>query len=241
MRNSITPPPSNVLERVRALLAKAESTTFEAEAEALTVKAQELMARHRIEQTMLDAGTRGPRAQPTSRRIQVDDPYSGAKALLLAHIADANGCHAVWSKPARCSTVFGFEDELDAVEELFTSLLVQASGALLRAGSKRDAYGRSRTKSFRRSFLLAFATRIGQRLRAAVGATIADVSATTGTELVPLLAHRKAETQAAARAAFPHTRPMSVSASDGEGWSAGAAFADRADLGGSGGFERLSA
>jgi hypothetical protein len=34
---------------------------------------------------------------------------------------------------------------------------------------------------------------------------------------------------------------MSTSASDGEGWRAGTAFGDQADLGGAGGFERISA
>ncbi|MET0324191.1 MAG: DUF2786 domain-containing protein, partial [Ilumatobacteraceae bacterium] len=42
-----------VLVKVRALLAQAESTTFEAEAETFTAKAQELMARHAIDAAML--------------------------------------------------------------------------------------------------------------------------------------------------------------------------------------------
>lgn len=62
------------------------------------------------------------------------------------------------------STVFGFMADLDAVELLFTSLLVQANAAMLRAGAKRDAHGRSRTRAFRQSLLLAYATRIGERL-----------------------------------------------------------------------------
>ena len=37
-----------MLERVRALLAKAESTTFPEEADALTAKAQQLMTRHAL-------------------------------------------------------------------------------------------------------------------------------------------------------------------------------------------------
>ena len=120
-------------------------------------------------------------------------------------------------------------------------MLLQATGALLRAGSKRDAYGRSRTKRFRRSFLVAFAVRIGARLSAVVETTIADVSSASGTDLVPILHRRTVETEAAARAAFPHTARMSTSASDGEGWRAGTAFGDQADLGGAGGFERISA
>ena len=223
--------PARVLEKVRALLAKAESTAFESEAEALTAKAQELMARYRIERAMLDAD--GPRGsnEPSARRIRVDDPYAHAKALLLASIADTNGCRAVWSAELGWSTVFGFEDELAAVEELFTSLLVQATRALQRAGPKRDRFGRSRTTRFRRSFLVAFAVRVGQRLRDTVDATVNDMSVATGTALVPLLARRAAAAADAARAAFPHTRPASPPVSDGEGWHAGTAFGDQVNLG----------
>jgi len=219
-----------LLEKVRALLAKAESTSFPAEAEALTAKAQELMTRHRIEQAMLDATGAGRTVGPTKRRIVIPDPYAGAKSLLLAGIADANGCRMVWSSHDRVAHVFGFDDELAVVEELFTSLLVQATGALAREGSKRDAFGRSRTKRFRRAFLLAFGVRISQRLRETVASTVDDAGTATGVELVPLLADRVAETEAALRAAFPRTRSMSVSINDGEGWRAGTAFGERANL-----------
>ena len=48
-----------ILDKVRALLAKAESTEFPEEAEAYTAKAQELMARHRIDRAVLGATGRG--------------------------------------------------------------------------------------------------------------------------------------------------------------------------------------
>ena len=44
---------AGVLAKVRALLAKAESTTFEAEAEALTAKAHQLMVRHTIDEALV--------------------------------------------------------------------------------------------------------------------------------------------------------------------------------------------
>jgi hypothetical protein len=222
--------PRGVLDKVRALLAKAESTTFDAEADAFTAKAQELMTRHRIDRAVLDARGSGRGEEPVGRRIGVDDPYTDAKAVLLGNVADANGCRAVWSKSLGFTTVFGFADELDAVEELFTSLLVQSTAALRRAGSKQDRYGRSRTKSFRRSFLLAFAVRIGQRLRESVESVVETVSAETGTALVPILAVRSGATTAAANAVFPETRGFSAAATDGEGWHAGTRFADQADL-----------
>jgi hypothetical protein len=168
--------------------------------------------------------------EPVGRRVGLDDPYAEAKATLLATIADANGCRAVWSKNLGFSTLFGFASDLDAVEELFTSLLVQATAALRREGSKHDRVGRSRTTRFRRSFLVAFAVRIGQRLREAVDATVDAVSDETGTALVPILASRDEAVQAAAEAAFPHAGAFSPAASDGEGWYAGTLFGDRADL-----------
>ena len=222
--------PASVLERVRALLAKAESTTFDAEADAFTAKAQELMARHRIDRAVIAARGESRADEPVGRRVGLDDPYVEAKAALLATIAGANGSRAVWSKNMGFSTLFGFASDLDAIEELFTSLLVQVAAALRREGSKHDRAGRSRTTRFRRSFLVAFATRIGQRLREAVDATVDAVSDETGTALVPVLASRDEAVRAAADAAFPEAGAFSPAASDGEGWYAGTLFGDRADL-----------
>jgi len=242
VRNSQPPgPPERILEKVRGLLAKAESTEFPAEAEALTAKAQELMARHCIEQAMLDDGAPGPRVEPTSVRIVVDAPHASAKVQLLQAVAGANGCRTIWSQHERVAHTFGFADDLAAVELLFTSLLVQATVAVHRAGPQRDQFGRVRTASFRRSFLLAFAVGVGRRLREAADATVEEMSATAGTDLVPVLGRRRAEVEAAVREAFPFTRRMSSSTANADGWRAGTASAATADLGGAGGFGRLSA
>jgi hypothetical protein len=223
--------PPAMLSKVRALLAKAESTTFDAEAEALTAKAQELMARHRIDRAVLEHAFQASRTRAVGRRIAVDDPYAEAKALMLGEIAAANGCQAVWSKGLGFTTAFGFADELDAVEELFTSLLVQAAVALQREGSKVDRDGRSRTTRFRRSFLVAFGVRIGRRLRDTVAATVTAAEAETAVALVPILAERDAAAKRAASAAFPEAGLVSPAATDGEGWYAGTLFGDLADLG----------
>ena len=57
-----------MLGRVRALLAKAESTEFPEEAEALSARAQELMARYSIDYAVLAAGS-GDTDQPVARRL----------------------------------------------------------------------------------------------------------------------------------------------------------------------------
>ncbi len=221
--------PGAILDRVRALLAKAESTTFDAEADALTAKAQELMTRHRIDRAAVRAHSR-QREEPIGRRLGVDDPYADAKATLLNNVAANNGAKAVWSKHLGFSTVFGYPDELDVIEELFTSLLVQATAALRREGSKVGPTGKSRTTRFRRSFLFAYAVRIDQRLRQTVDATVQEAQVETGTALVPVLAARDAAARAAAQAAFPEMTFTSPSITDREGWVAGTVFGDTADL-----------
>lgn len=223
--------PPGLLERVRALLAKAESTPFDAEAEAFTAKAQELMARHRIDRVVLESTDRRRDEAPTGRRLLIDDPYADAKAMLLQAISVANGGHSVWSKGMGFSTVFAFTDELDIIEDLFTSLLVQATAALRREGSKHDRRGRSRTTRFRRSFLVAFANRIGHRLQEATDAAVATAEAETGRSLVPVLASRAAAAEEAAIRTFPQLSAFAPSATDGEGWHAGTLLGDRADLG----------
>jgi hypothetical protein len=150
---------------------------------------------------------------------------------MLGEIAAANGCHAVWSRDLGFSTVFGFPDELGAVEELFTSLLVQATLRLRAEGSKLDRYGRSRTTRFRRSFLVAFGVRIGRRLRETVAATVRAADSESSVALVPILTARDDAVKQAASETFPEADMFSPSASDGEGWHAGTLFGDVADLG----------
>jgi hypothetical protein len=228
---------SGLLAKVRALLAKAESTPFDAEAEALTAKAQSLMARHRIDHAVLHASVPSGGEQPAGRRITIDDPYAEAKAALLDGIANANGGHAVWGKRLGFSTVFAFPDELLGIEALFTSLLVQSTAALQREGSKVDGGGHSRTTRFRRSFLVAFAVRIGNRLAEAVAMSVTEAEAATRLDggdaaaLVPILADRDDAARAAAAEAFPHSGTYRPSATDREGWFAGTAFGDLADVG----------
>ena len=160
---SAVPADERMLSRIRSLLAKAESTEFAEEAEALSGRAQELMAKYSIDHALLAAET-GQAETPGGRRIAVDNPYEAPKATLLQIVAQANRCRVVWSKDLGLVTVIGFPADLDAVELLFTSLLVQANTAMLRSGGKRDGAGRSRTRAFRQSFLLAYAVRIGERL-----------------------------------------------------------------------------
>ena len=222
------PPDAGVLRKVTSLLAKAESTTFPGEAEALTAKAQQLMTRYAIDRAQLEAG-RGAEPVAGGRRVAVDDPYARARFLLLAAVADANRCRTVWTSAWGFATVFGDEGDLDAVEMLYTSLLVQATRAMV-LEPRPAAAGGGGTRSFRHAFLVAFAGRIGQRLAAAAAQVTAE-AAERSTALVPLFTARREAADRALATAFPDTRSLRVSAGNAAGWQAGVRAADRAELG----------
>ncbi|MGQ4354070.1 DUF2786 domain-containing protein [Streptomyces drozdowiczii] len=223
-----------MLTRIRALLAKAEATGYPEEAEALTTKAQELMARHSIDEALLAARTHGGRT-PGACRIGVDAPYETAKAILLDAVASANRCRAVWNSDLGFTTVVGFEADLDAVELLHTSLLVQGAAAMTRAEAGQRAGGRKRTKTFRQSFLMAYAQRLGSRLADGTARAMVEAESDTaaGTALLPVLAARDLAVTETADQMFPRTTTTRVrGATDLDGWTHGTAAADRARMGG---------
>jgi uncharacterized protein DUF2786 len=216
-----------MLDRVRALLAKAESTDFAEEADAYTAKAQELMARHRIDHALLVATT-GERDRPVVRRVAVDNPYEAPKSLLLQVVAEANSCRAVWAKRFGFSTVVGFLTDLDSTELLFTSLLVQATRAMTQARPSVDEYGRNTTRSFRQSFLTAYASRIGERLSAATEEAARE--AADSAQYLPVLAARDEAVRDVFEKQFPDLAHHSTAVNNRQGWASGRAAADRAAL-----------
>ena len=230
-----------MLTRIRALLAKAEATGYPQEAEALTAKAQELMARHSIDEALLaDRTHRGD--VPGACRIGVDAPYETAKAILLDAVASANRCRAVWNGAFGFSTVVGFEPDLEAVELLHTSLLVQGTSAMTRAEAAQRASGRKRTKTFRQSFLMAYAHRIGERLARTteqVTGQVAERAAERAAEdgargvdaLLPVLAARDVAVADRTDRMFPQTVATRVrGVTDAEGWNHGTSAADAAHV-----------
>ena len=143
-----SPADERMLGRIRALLAKAESTEFAEEAEALSGRAQELMAKYSIDHALLAAES-GQAETPGGRRIAVDNPYEAPKATLLQIVAQANRCRVVWSKDARP----GHRHRLPGRPGRGRAAVHLAAGP----GQHRDApgrrqagrHGRSRTRAFR--------------------------------------------------------------------------------------------
>ncbi len=216
-----------MLTRIRALLTKAESTTFAEEADAYTSKAQDLITRYAIDEALLVDESHG--FDVRSRRVHVENPYAAVKVQLLGAVANVNRVKAIWDDHHGFATITGLPVDLDLVDMLFTSLLIQATRAMTEAGAtERGGHRLDRSPSFRRAFLMSYAGRIGERLAEAGDRAQHEAAASHGAELVPLLARQKAAVEQEFERLFPDSRPMGARRVDARGWHAGRAAADKA-------------
>lgn len=215
------------LARVRSLLAKAEhASTPPAEAEAMSEKAAELMARYALDRALVDAATPGSMG-PQAREIRVDAPYATPKVLLLARVAAAYGVRAVVASDGegRLCTLVGFECDIAVVELLFTSLLVQANFAMVEA-----SHGQRRVRAFRHAFLLGYSATVGRRISEAQRRAVDEASSSGSPAAAVVLADRSKEVARAVGEMFPRLSPLRTTLSDGGGLEAGRAAGKRADI-----------
>lgn len=127
--------------------------------------------------------------------------------------------------------MLGFPADLAAVELLHTSLLVQATAAMLRGRAERGKGSSRRTKGYDESFLNAFALRIGERLRAATAATDrAAARERDDDRLLPVLAARSDAVRERLDQLFPGVTRHRLQVRDAEGWTSGTSAADAASL-----------
>jgi len=143
-----------VLQKVRGLLAKAESTEFEAEAAALTAKAQELMTRHAIDRAALHVGQAVGR--PSIIRVAIEAPYVDPKSLLLQLVAGIAWWVVATLLLARAWSSGGGPDEAAVLRALaiggYAQILVASLayfGPVLRGGGhERLSAGFATTRSW---------------------------------------------------------------------------------------------
>jgi len=227
-----TEPPSALLDRVRKLLAKAEADgVTPPEAEALTAKAAELMARYGIDRALL-AATRPETDQPASRIIDIASPWAQVRAHLLAGLAGAMRCQAILLSPERGGArvhVFGYASDLERADILYTSLLLQMAHGLTAATVPAWV---SSPRAWRRSWLLGFAAAVVARVKAAEDRAAATASAHEhgGPSTALVLADRSVVIRRNVEQAYPVTRQARVTYT-GNGYRDGYAKGQQADIG----------
>jgi len=171
-------------EKIAKLLAKAESTTPE-EAEALTAKAQELMAQYAIDEAMIEAarGFSGESSKYTEEEFVSIGIYRFPLAELTHRVLIVNGLKAfVWSgknprtidgKLYKETVVFvgcGTKGDLDRTRVLVTSLMLQAisaENAWWREHKHEHDWKPKGGHYERRQFLYSFALGVHSKMKAA--------------------------------------------------------------------------
>ena len=227
---------TDLLDRVRKLLAKAEDEgCTPAEAEALTAKAADLMARYGIDRALLGA-VRPETDRPADRKFGFEAPWADVKAHLLAALATALRCQCVQTQTEEGPRlhVFGYSSDLERAEILFTSLLVQMARAL--AKQAVPGYGNS-AKAWRRSWMLGYCAAVVARVRAAEEAAAASAGAAGaeggahGQSAALVLADRSLVVRRQVATAYPRLRKARVTYSGG-GYGDGYREGQKADIGG---------
>lgn len=171
---------SDITRKIRALLDRAENTPYPAEAEAATRKAAELMASHRITEAMVSAAAPSHEDTISTRVITLArGPYVNPRTSLLNGVAEGFGVRMVFRTAwdGRQAELLGFSSDLDAVELLYTSLLVQASVAVAAEAIPR---GHAAVR-WRRGYLMGFAHAVSDRLQQVMREAVRKAQRVAGT------------------------------------------------------------
>lgn len=160
-------------EKIASLLRKAESTTPE-EAELLIEKAQTLMMKYAIEQTMIDAMAGKEREDIVEKTIKYKSSYHHGLFAIGYGIAQAQSCRVLMTRYKNQTDmhVIGFESDVERAIMLDSSLQIQAQAALRAAIRSNDvliASWMTAMQKFaeRRQFLLSYAAGVITRLERA--------------------------------------------------------------------------
>lgn len=124
-----------LLDKVRKLMAKAESTNFEAEAETFTLKAQELIAQYNLDISKLsdeerkeihklvkavhsnNEGYRKPLSVALAKNFRCEAIIIGNTVHFFGHDTDAQACTEVFNRLYKVSHGIGLKLERKAREE----------------------------------------------------------------------------------------------------------------------------
>lgn len=250
---------ATILEKIAKVLAKAENTDNEHEADAFLAHAQFLASKHSIDlaQARRHVAKSQQRETPTMRTIDIGAPRAVGNAKMVSLFLTIGRANDVKCNIAHNSTyvvAFGFPSDIEVAEALYAHLvpqMVQAANAYLKTGAFRDevVYDRRNhefrapsARAARLSFYDAFISRIADRLaeakakaEQAFDTEVEGETTETSTSSALVLAEKKAEIEefysakSTARGSWRGNR-RSASTVSSSATSAGFAAGDRARL-----------
>lgn len=224
-----------MLKRIQGLLAKAQATNFEAEADTYMAAALKLMAKYGVEMAHLaDSGQVAD--EVTTFEVLIGTSYGVDRRALLVNIARAKRCRPVYRQMPNgyLVTIVGHASDLEQVKLLNASLQLQMGKG---ARTARDADGKSST-AFKKSWMLGFSSRVYERMMAAEREATseqhpADTAQATGRSTELVLASREQAVEAHFGNLFPKLgKAPKRKLHNHEGYGAGREAGDKADIGG---------
>jgi hypothetical protein len=181
---------SDLMDKIGALLAKAEATDNEHEQEAYLSKAQQLatLASVDLEAARMRQKNKEKREEPTTKLIRLFDTYDKSKTKsyfiwLIVEIGRTQDLQFTLSWNSTYVTAYGYPSDIEVTEALYNSLavqMVQSAEAWLKTGEYKNEtknYWDASSFSYirkpvhgqtaRRSFYEGFRTRVANRLHEA--------------------------------------------------------------------------
>lgn len=183
---------NNTLRRIRLLIAKAEGTDNEHEAEAFMAAAMMLMQKYGIEQAMIQQTNKPEQIETVF--ITCTAPFAREKVELLHVIAlSCNGFgyrDTLKSQKVKGGAVYAlsaFSSDLERIQMLYTSLLLQSARAVDLAADEHawDLTGQT-LAAWKRTFLTGYKSSVYRKLQDAKKAAIQETTNATSTTLVLL-------------------------------------------------------
>jgi len=229
-------------ERIQALLAKAESTTHPAEADAYMAKAQELMTKYAIDELQLVAqGKLKSLGEIVTVKVDVPAPHADVKIQGIHWLSFLHQCRVVMGskqfKPGSNRRVVlgqsvwitGYEHDVERLQLTFTSLSVQCTNEMLKATKPAHV----EVTEFRRAFVYGYFDRVTTRLREAHERTQTEAVEAFGGSLLPALVDKGSAVDRAYAEQWEGqtTRGSLDGIGSRHGRRAGREAGDRADLG----------
>jgi hypothetical protein len=230
-----------ILRKIRALLNTAEHpNTPTEEADSAMAMAQRLIAKHAIDQAMLDQSRpAADRGQVTSKNIEVPNPHGLAKAMLANAVAVNNHCRLI-RRSVRGGNdqiiVIGFESDLEAFEMAYTSLLLQLTNAARMCGHTDKNWYKgipaAKISSIRKAFMMGWTSAVDQRLQEAARLASRDAEADHGSSVSVVLFDRSKLVNDKVSEMFPRLGKSSgVKIGDTNAYHRGAAAGRTANIG----------
>jgi pyruvate/2-oxoglutarate dehydrogenase complex dihydrolipoamide acyltransferase (E2) component len=194
-----------MLEKIRKILAQAEGTDNEHEADAFLKKAQKLAHQHAIDLEKVRQSSTGQRTLPERRIVHIGERGKQGNALLVSLVWAIGKANDVTVEAASNSTyavLYGFPSDIEVVETIYTHLslqMVQAATDYLKTGVYKNEFNQNTWKPIdgrtaRKSFYQAFVARIHKRLTEA-NQEAEQETADTGTSTALVLVKKRDEVE----------------------------------------------